>query len=87
MSRNAKVDYTQYVHEYVDDNGKTRYAVGQWVESAGQYQCPLDNRTAELTGCYAEFARTAKGLGGYLTRSKALRRARYLFAPDPKTDY
>ena len=79
MSRNSAVDFTKYVHEFVDDEGKTRYAVGQWDEKNAQFTAPLDARTRKLTGCFAEFSRTAKGLGGYLSRSDALRRARYLF--------
>lgn len=86
MSRNPKADYTQYVHEYTDKHGKTRYAVGEWNEQSGQYTCPLDKRTAELTGCFAEFAKTPAGLGGYLSRAKALRRARYLFGEDSRRD-
>jgi len=79
MSRNNKVNYTQFVHEFTDDEGRTRYAVGQWSLEHGQYTAPLDTRTRKLTGCFAEFSSTTKGLGGYLKRSDALRRARYLF--------
>ena len=79
MSRNSRADYTKYVHAYTDKQGRTRYAVAEWVEEAGQYQAPLDKRTAELTGMHTEFARKPEGLGGYLDRKKALRRARYLF--------
>jgi hypothetical protein len=84
MSRNSQVDYTQYIHEFVDDDGKTRFAVGQWSQENGQFTTPLDARTRKLTGCSAEFSRTAKGLGGYLKRSDALRRARYLFSETPE---
>jgi len=79
MSRNSAVDFTKYVHEFTDDKGKTRYAVGEWNAKNGQFIAPLDTRTRKLTGCFAQFSRTAKGLGGYLKRSDALRRARYLF--------
>ena len=79
MSRNRRADYTRYVHEYIDKQGRTRYAVAEWVEEAGQYQAPLDKRTAKLTGAHTEFARRPEGFGGYLSRKKALRRARYLF--------
>lgn len=79
MSRNSQKDFTKYVHEFVDDKGVTRYGVAQWDEKAGQFVCPLDKRTAQLTGCFAEFARSIKGLGGYTSRAQALRRARYLF--------
>ncbi|MFA6270315.1 MAG: hypothetical protein WC657_03845 [Candidatus Paceibacterota bacterium] len=79
MSKNKSVDYTQYVHEFIDDQGVTRYAVGEWIESAGQYQCPLDANSRKLTGCHTECARTPSGLGGYKTKRQALRRARYIF--------
>lgn len=82
MSRNPKQDYTQYVHEFTDKNGVTRYAVGEWNQEHAQYTCPLSSRDAKLTGCHTEFAKKPAGLGGYLTRAKALRRARYLFGPD-----
>ena len=79
MSRNPKQDFTQYVHEFTDKSGTTRYAVGEWDESAGQFTAPLDARTRKLTGCFAEFSSSAAGLGGYIKRTDALRRARYLF--------
>lgn len=79
MSRNKSVDYTQYVHEFVDWQGKTRYAVGEWVEASAEYVAPLDAQQRKLTGCFAEFAKKPAGLGGFLTRRQALRRARYLF--------
>lgn len=81
MSRNKHVDYTKYVHEYTDRKGVTRYAVAEWNQESGQYTCPLDMRTYKLTGCHSEFARTPAGIGGYTSRAKALRRARYLFQP------
>lgn len=73
------MDYSKYVHEYEDENGKTMYAVARWDEHAAEWICPLDARTRKLTGCYAEFAKRLSGLGGYRTRRQALRRARYLF--------
>lgn len=80
MSKNSQVDYTQYVHKFTDENGKIYFAVGEWNQERGQYTCPLDAHTRELTGCFAEFARTPQGLGAYsASRQKALRRARYLF--------
>lgn len=72
-----KAIYDQYIHEFVDERGQTRYAVAEYKD--GQYVCPLDNRTGKLTGCRAEFAKTPAGLGGYTSRQEALRRARYLF--------
>lgn len=74
-----KAIYDKYVHEFTDERGRTRYAVAEWDAQNGQYICPLDNRTAKLTGCRAEFAKKPDGLGGYLSRREALRRARYLF--------
>jgi len=79
MSRNSQVDYTQYIHQFTDDEGKIRWAVGKWSQIYGQFTVPLDARTRKLTGCFAEFSGSAKGLGGYLNRQDALRRARYLF--------
>ncbi len=79
MSRNPKADFTKYVHEFIDEDGKTRWAVGEWNAENGQFTAPLDARIRKMTGCFAEFSRTAKGLGGYTTRAEALRRARYLF--------
>jgi len=79
MSRNSQKDFTQYVHEFTDKNGQIRYAVAEWNEQNAQYNRPLDKRTAELTGCYAEFSKELWYLGGYKTRRQALRRARYLF--------
>lgn len=77
-----KNSYTQYVHEFTDRRGITRYAVAEWNEGAGQYQCPLDSRTQKLTGCRAEFSRDLEYLGGYRTRRQALRRARYIFSDE-----
>jgi hypothetical protein len=82
MSRNKNVDYTQYVHEFTDAAGSTRYAVGEWSAKNAQYTRPLDKRERELTGCFAEFSHTAAGLGGYRNRAQALRRARYLYRSD-----
>lgn len=87
MSRNGNVDYTQYVHEYTDKDGVTRYAVAEWNEEHAEYIAPLDKRTQELTGCFAEFAKTPAGIGGYRDRRKALRRARYLFGPAQEEEY
>ena len=79
MSRNAQKNYSQYVHEFTDDNGKTRYAVGEWQEAQGQYWRPLSKQSQQLTGCTSEFTKRLQYWGGYLTRAQALRRARYLF--------
>jgi len=79
MSRNPEADYTQYVHEFVDDYGATRYAVGKWNAASGQYTCKMDSHEKKLTGASFHCAKTPKGLGGYQTRAQALRRARYLY--------
>jgi hypothetical protein len=86
MSRNKAISYTKFVHEYIDEAGKVRYAVAEWDENHSQYIAPLDKRTQELTGCFAEFSQKPAGLGGYLSREKALRRARYLFGSSDQQD-
>lgn len=70
--------YDQYLHEYLDANGQRRYAVGEF--SNGQYTCPLSRAEARLTGCHTQFGSRPADLGGYRSRERALRRARYLFA-------
>ena len=77
MSRNSKVNYSQYVHEFVGQDGRTRWAVAE--HKNGQYIRPHDAGEYKATGCLASFAGTPAGIGGYLTRAQALRRARYLF--------
>ncbi len=74
-----KAIYDEYVHEYYDAKGRLRFAVAAWNEGTAQYERPLDKRTRELTGCYAEYTRKIESFGGYPTRRQALRRARYLF--------
>jgi hypothetical protein len=86
MPRNKNVDYTKYIHEFTDDNGRTRYAVAEWDEEKAQYIAPLSKTDRELTGCFAEFAKKPKGLGGYLDKKRALRRARYLFGPQKEEE-
>jgi hypothetical protein len=75
----TKAKFDRYVWEYVDKHGNTRYAVAEWVESAGQFQRPTSKRTYKLSGCYAEYSGSASMAGGWLTRRQALREARYLF--------
>jgi len=41
------------------------FVVCVWVESAGQYQAPLDAEERSLTGCHTEFARNLDGFTGY----------------------
>lgn len=77
----ARMDYTQYVHEFEDAKGRTRYAVARWDEEKGQYIRPFDEGERIDTGCFAEFARTPSGVQSFTSRERALRRARYLFRP------
>lgn len=81
MSRNSAIDYTQFVHEFVDGNGVTRYAVAEWNEEHSQWSRPLDAGSRKLTGCHTEVVgfHGLASLGGYKDRKQALRRARYLF--------
>lgn len=72
-------DYTQYVHEFTDDRGRTRYAVGEYIEANGQYLRPFDKTERRLTGGSAEFARKPSGIQNFADRRRALRRARYLY--------
>jgi hypothetical protein len=75
----TRVKYDQYVHEYKDQRGVTRYAVAEWDQNRGQYTRPTSRRTYKLSGCYAEFSQSVSYFGGWLTRRQALREARYLF--------
>ncbi len=75
-------DYTQYVHEFEDENGNTRYAVAEWDEQRAQYIRPFDAEERKLTGASAEFAQRPSGVQSFKSRSQALRRARYLFGRD-----
>lgn len=67
------------IYEYEDSKGRTCYAVCHWVESAAQYQAPLDAETRRLTGCHTEFARIPAGIGGKPDLAWARRRARMLY--------
>ena len=52
------------------------YSVCVWVESAGQFQAPLDAETQQLTGCHTEFAKSIAGFAGMplaAARSRATR--------------
>lgn len=75
-------DFTQYVHEFTDDHGRTRWAVGRWEERNAQYYRPLDAKERRLTGCFGEFARRPSGMQSFSTRRQALRRARTLFSEE-----
>lgn len=74
-----KEKFDRYVHEFTDSQGRSRFAVAEWDEASNQFRCPLSKKDQELTGCHTEFARRVSDLGGYLSRTKALRRARYIF--------
>lgn len=72
--------YDQYVHEYKDEKGVTRYAVAAYSEENAQYTCPMTaSERRDNPGCFAFFASTPYGFGRFLSRRAALRRARYLF--------
>ena len=86
MSRNQSISYTQYVHEFTNERGETRYAVAEWDEKSGEYTRPLTHQQAQATGCFAEFCHNLNYFGGYKTRKEALRRARYLFGQDSQED-
>lgn len=70
--------YADYVHEYTDDDGRLFYAVGRWVESAGQFQRPLDGEERQLTGCHTEFG-GLDYMPRYAKRADAEQRARELW--------
>ena len=74
--------YTQYVHGYYTETGQKRYAVARWDAGHGQYIRPFDATEAKATGCSAEFARKPGGVQNFASKRRALRRARYLFAPE-----
>ena len=66
------------IHRYETSDGRTMYAVCQWIERSAQYQCPLDKIDAKLTGCHTEVARIKSYFGGY-NRNQAYGRARTLW--------
>ena len=80
MSRNKNVDYTQYVHEFVDDYNVRRFAVASAIKEGclTRYTQPHDKR-GQLAHATSFVTYEIEHLGGYLTRKQALRRARYLF--------
>lgn len=67
------------IYSYEGKDGQTRYAVCIWYQDRGQYQAPLDAKTARLTGCSGEFARTVEGIGGKADLAWAQQRARALY--------
>ena len=48
-------DWSEYVHEYETDDGRTVYGVGRWNQDSGQFTRPLDAEERRLTGCHTEF--------------------------------
>ena len=70
--------YSKYIHEFVDQAGQVRYAVA--LHDGNGYSRPADQRTIALTGQNIETTRDIQSFGGYLSKRKALRRARYLFS-------
>jgi len=75
----ARPDYSQYVHEWTNDQGERRYSVGEWDQERGQFIAPLNKSTAKLTGCSAKFSRREAGMDTYRRKTQAYARARYLF--------
>ena len=72
--------FTQYVHECEARDGRALYAVGEWDPQHAQYTRPFDVGEAHATGCSAEYSRIPAGLSNrYASRTRALRRARYLY--------
>ncbi len=73
-------DYGQYVHEWADANGETRWVVAQYRE--GRYYAPQRTDVRRLTGCATTFGPLDYVVGdayAYKRRSDALKRARQLF--------
>ena len=77
-------DYSEYVHEYVDADGRTRYVVAQRVD--GWYIAPLAAKGRLLTGAGWLAGRRAIDVAGSITHTYARRRdaiccARVLYGP------
>jgi hypothetical protein len=67
-----------FVHEFTIANGVYRFAVADWVESAAEYQWPLDTETRRRTGCHTGFCGDVRACDRiYLTRRAAMSAARY----------
>ncbi len=77
--KRAQRDFSPYVHEFVDGEGHTRYAVGEWDAEHRQYWRPHDQHEYTLTGCSTFVAKSLEEMQNYPTRAQALRRARYLW--------
>jgi hypothetical protein len=62
------------IHEY---DGK--FYVCHWVESAGQWQRPLDADERRLTGCHTEFSQSINDMPHYDECDNAVDLARRLY--------
>ena len=75
------MDYSKFVHEYTDRDGRTRYVVAQRVD--GQYIAPLTEKGRRLTGANWLAGRRPVDVVGftytYARRRDAIRRARDLY--------
>ena len=86
-----KKNFTQFVHEYEDENGVTRYAVAAKDEVHHQYWRPMTKAEKKANGdssaVWVSGYNAISYLGGYTDRRKALRQARQLFGYvyDPAT--
>lgn len=79
MSRNKNVDYTQYIHPFVDENGVQRFAVAEFDEITRGFNFYFSKKDSKLIGVPYRHYMHVDAYGGYLTRKQALRRAMYLF--------
>ncbi len=84
MSRNKNIDYTQYIHPFIDENGVQRFIVAKYYLKSELYRVYFDKHTAKrLRVDYIDIynLNTVKWqfTDSYFTRRQALRRARYLF--------
>lgn len=79
-------DFSQYVHTVVDHQGRTRYVVAQWRESAAQYWVPLRAdilRTDGMQSLSHAMGRRLRDIWtqgySYTRRDAAVRRAREIY--------
>ena len=82
-------DYSEYVHEYVDDTGVTRYVVAQCV--GGWYVAPLAAKGRLLTGAGWLAGRRVIDVASSITHTYARREdaiccARVLYGADDDED-
>lgn len=78
-------DYSEFVHEYIDRDGRARYVVAQ-RQADGWYIAPLTEKGRRLTGVNWLTGRRPANVVGftytYARRQDAVRRARYLYGDD-----